>query len=405
MESQKPGRSCFHLPRIRTWAVCLGAYCVVASSAPAFDPLSGDYTRAEPLDIRIVTYNHAGNFISNPSRDAAFNRILTSLDPDIICFQEFAGSVEPNDIVSRLNGVLPIPGGTWRVHFGLLGGMRTVVASRFSLLMTRTDTVPESSTRGVTMALVNLPTAHYPVNVYIMGVHLKCCGEPGGPEDESRQRSADAIANWLGDARGVTRPSGDNIVLPANTPIINLGDFNLVGGPQPENTLITGDLQDEATFGPDVKGDWDGSDMTDLAPIDPFTGNDFTWQGSNYYPPSRLDRFIYTDSVAYVANSFVLNSNTMTSAARAALGLQAGDTLPQNTSDHLPLAMDLRLVVTLGNGDCDSDGDVDLADFAAFQACFDKAFTPECLPADLTGLDRQIDLADYVVFASLLTGP
>ncbi|MBN1513818.1 MAG: endonuclease/exonuclease/phosphatase family protein [Phycisphaerae bacterium] len=405
MERRKPRRSYCPVPRARPWGMCLAVFCIVASSTAAFDPLSGDYTRDEPLDIRVVTYNHHGNFISDPGRDAAFNRILTALDPDVICFQEFSSSVEAGEIVARLNSVLPVPGGSWRVHFGLLGGTRTIVASRFAFLMTRTDTEPESSTRGVTMALVNLPAADYPVDLYIMGVHLKCCGDPGGPEDEDRQRSADAIANWIGDARGVARPSGNNIVLPANTPIINLGDFNLVGGPQPEDTLITGDIQDEITFGPDVKGDWDGSDLTDLAPLDPFTGDDFTWQGSNYYPPSRLDRLIYTDSAVIVANSFVLNSTTMTPAARAALGLQADDTLPESSSDHLPVAMDLRLAVTLGNGDFDLDGDVDLADFAAFQGCFGSAYTPECLPADLTGLDRQITLADYVEFASRFTGP
>ncbi len=405
MKIKKPRRSYCLVPRLRSWVASLGVFCALASTALAFDPLNGDYTRDESLDIRVVTYNHQGNFISDSSRDAAFNRILAALDPDVICFQEFSSSVEAGEIVARLNSVLPVPGESWRVHFGLLGGTRTVLASRFAFLMTRTDTVPESSTRGVTMALVNLPAADYPVDVYIMGVHLKCCGDPGGPEDEDRQRSADAIANWLGDARGVARPSGNNIVLPANTPVINLGDFNLVGGPQPEDTLITGDIQDQATFGSDVKGDWDVSDLTDLGPVDPFTGDDFTWQGSQSYPPSRLDRFFYTDSAVVVANSFVLNSATMTPAARAALGLQYGDTLPQNSSDHLPIAMDLRLAVTLGNGDFDSDGDVDLADFAAFQNCFGSTFATECLPADLTGLDRQIDEADYIEFASLLMGP
>ena len=97
-------------------------------------------------------------------------------------------------------------------------------------------------------------------------------GDPGGSEDASRQDSADAIANWLGDARGVTRPSGDNVTLPPDTPMINLGDFNLVGGPQPENTLITGDIQDEGTYGPDVKGD---SNSTMWAVVLPFAGRSF----------------------------------------------------------------------------------------------------------------------------------
>ena len=336
----------------------LALACWAGRPALGFDPLAGDYSKDDPLDVRIVSYNHHGEFIETPSRDAAFHRILTALNPDIICFQEFGDAVSAATIANRLDTILPVSGGSWQIHLGLLGGIRTVIASRYPLTMTRTDTIPASSTRGVTIALADLPDADYDVDVYLLGVHLKCCGEAGGSEDASRQDSADAIANWLGDARGVTRPSGNNVVLPADTPMISLGDFNLVGGPQPEDTLITGDIQDEGEYGSDVKGDWDVSDMTDLHPTDPFTGDDFTWQGSYSYPPSRLDRFFFTDSVVTVANSFILNTDTMTPAALSAAGLQATDTLPDYASDHLPLAMDLRLASTpecTGDPDCDDD--------------------------------------------------
>ena len=93
-----------------------------------------------------------------------------------------------------------------------------MIASRFPLSMTRIDTIPASSTRGVTIALADLPDTDYDRDVYLLGVHLKCCGDPGGSEDASRQDSADAIANWLGDARGVSRPSGDQVTLPPDTP-------------------------------------------------------------------------------------------------------------------------------------------------------------------------------------------
>ncbi|HSW45084.1 MAG TPA: endonuclease/exonuclease/phosphatase family protein, partial [Phycisphaerae bacterium] len=335
--------------------LCL--FCLVpVGSLWAFDPLSGDLSKDSPQDIRIVTYNHAQNFIQTPSRDAAFNRILTALGPDLICFQEFGSSVTQTTITNRLNAIMPLQSGSWQVHLGLLGGTRTVIASRFPLTLKRTDTIPASSTRGVTLALADLPNATYPRDIYLLGVHLKCCGVAGGSEDASRQASADAIANWLGDARGVARSSGNNIVLAADTPMIALGDFNLVGGPQPENTLITGNIQNEAAYGPDVKGDWDNSNMTDLMPTDPFTSDTFTWQGSASYPPSRLDRFFFTDSVTTVTNSFILNTNTMTPAALAAAGLQAGDTLPDNSSDHLPVAMDVRIVAApecTTNGECD----------------------------------------------------
>jgi len=344
--------------RVRRLALIAAYSAIVAAGLHAGDPLSGDFSKNDPLDIRLVAYNHNRNFIEDSSRDAAFNRILTALNPDIISFEEFSSSTSQSDVANRLNSILPTPGG-WRIHFGLLGGIRTVIASRFPLTMTRTDTIPSSSTRGVTLALADLPDADYDVDVYLLGVHLKCCGSAGGSEDASRQDSADAIANWLGDARGVSRPSGDRITLPANTPMIAMGDFNLVGGPQPENTLITGNIQDQGRYGPDVKGDWDVSDMTNLNPTDPFTGDDFTWQGNGRFPPSALDRFIFTDSAVTVAACFVLNTDTMTPPALSNSGLHAGDTLPSNTSDHLPIVMDLRLAVSCpdadGDGVCDAN--------------------------------------------------
>ncbi|MFQ5490582.1 MAG: endonuclease/exonuclease/phosphatase family protein, partial [Phycisphaerae bacterium] len=323
--------------------------------AQAYDPLVGDFSKADPLDVRIVAYNHNRSFIENSGKDAAFDRILIALNPDIICFEEFTSAIAPNDVANRLNSILPTGGAGWQIHFGLLGGIRTVLASRYPLLMTRTDTIPAASTRGVTLALADLPDVDYPVDVYLLGVHLKCCGSPGGSEDAKRQASADAMANWMGDARGVARPSGENIALPTDTPMIALGDFNLVGGPQPETTILTGNIQDTGTYGPAVKGDWDGSNLTNLNPLDPFTGDNFTWQGSGSFNPSPLDRMFFTDSVMTVANSFVLNTDTMTATALTNAGLQAGDTLPSNTSDHLPIVLDMRLSAAgcMINADCD----------------------------------------------------
>ena len=177
---------------------------VLGPAASAFDPLNGDYTRDDPLDVRIVSYNHHGDFIETPSKDAAFNRILTALDPDIICFQEFSSAVSQGDVADRLDSVLPISGGSWQIHFGLLGGIRTVIASRCPLTMTRIDTIPASSMRGVTIALADLPDADYDLDVYLLGVHLKCCGDPGGPEDAQR--------------RTAPMPSPTGWVMPAGSP-------------------------------------------------------------------------------------------------------------------------------------------------------------------------------------------
>jgi hypothetical protein len=50
-----------------------------------------------------------------------------------------------------------------------------------------------------------------------------------------------------------------------------------------------------------------------------------------------------------------------------------------------------------GDGDCDDDGDVDLADFARFQACFGGPSEGACEPANMVG-DAMIGLDDLAAF-------
>lgn len=58
-------------------------------------------------------------------------------------------------------------------------------------------------------------------------------------------------------------------------------------------------------------------------------------------------------------------------------------------------------------GDCDSDGDVDLQDFLAFQACFTGPggpVDPGCECVDFDG-DDDVDLLDFFAFQTAFTGP
>ncbi|MCK4658548.1 MAG: hypothetical protein KAV82_03415 [Phycisphaerae bacterium] len=63
--------------------------------------------------------------------------------------------------------------------------------------------------------------------------------------------------------------------------------------------------------------------------------------------------------------------------------------------------------VAHGNGNCDGDSDVDLADFAEFQVCFDQEIVAGsgCAPANMIGTDGWIDLADFAEFAAAMIGP
>jgi tetratricopeptide (TPR) repeat protein len=77
------------------------------------------------------------------------------------------------------------------------------------------------------------------------------------------------------------------------------------------------------------------------------------------------------------------------------------DTTPiidQTTLDYI------ETTANRDKADIDSDGDVDLADFALLQACLaksDELTTPECMPADLNG-DGTVNLDDYQIFQKKL---
>lgn len=356
----------------------LAGWLVWSISSPSFayDPDNGDFSKENATDIRVMSYNTLQQFIYNPAKDDAFRRILQAISPDIIIFQEFRSPTE-YEIKTRLNNILSY-GQPWQVFEGQYDGMRTVLASRYSLSRTHQDTFPTSSTRGVTLGLVDLPDATYSRDLYIMGVHLKCCQDP--EEEESRQQSCDAIAAWMGDARDAPGLGHNYISLPQDTPMVVVGDFNIHywADVQQDDTLRTGDIQDNATYGVDVKGDWDNTDITDLKPADPYTGCINTFHSSGSTPYWRFDRFYYTDSVLTVVHGFILNTTKMNYTQLAAAGLEMYDTTESYSSDHLPLVMDVHIppppptpVPTstpmpqfiISSGDYNGDGTADIAVF------------------------------------------
>ncbi len=71
-------------------------------------------------------------------------------------------------------------------------------------------------------------------------------------------------------------------------------------------------------------------------------------------------------------------------------------------------AVAAQLVPAAKPADFDQDGDVDLEDFAAFQACFNGPNAPPAVgcsvPADLDG-DGDVDLVDFSRFQACFNGP
>jgi len=336
---------------------------LAAVAGHAFDPANGDFAKEAPEQIRVLSYNVEGAFMLNSDLDGAFERIIKAIQPDIIAFQEISYIwPEPGplreigkpsadkeaiillDIKWRLENYFP--GTTWTLLRGIFdNGIYNALATRFEFVpgTTITGTIPYSGARGVTAALIDLPDTTFGVtDLYVMAVHFKS-GQTLDDHRE-RQRHADAIVSWMRDAR----TSGGGIELASSTPMLLVGDTNLGYNGRgdawpyhPARTLRDGDVFDTMTFGADSSPDWDGTDSTDAAPYDHINGNPHTCSSREASPTSRLDRFIYTDSVLHVAHRFILNTQTMSPAALAKAGLQSGDTA--DASNHFPAVVDFAL--------------------------------------------------------------
>jgi len=294
--------------------------------------------------VRLVSYNMLWNGLIK--RPEYFDRILRALRPDVICFQEVArsfrdagrasskGRAAGDAVHRRLDEILPLgDAGHWNIH----QHGTNLIASRWALTMTN-DAAPSTSEPRQAMALADLPDRDYPVDLYVISAHYKCCGKLGSSEDQRRQHQSDGNVSWF---RELREPGGQ-ATLPEGTPFVICGDLNLVGGPQILDTLVTGNIVNEAIFGPDSPPDWDGTPLTDALPLHNTGPASYTWRDDKArFAPGRLDVVVYTDSAMRVAKAFVLNTLEMSDTDLHRHGLQRQDTA--QASDHLPLVVDFDL--------------------------------------------------------------
>jgi endonuclease/exonuclease/phosphatase family metal-dependent hydrolase len=336
-------------------------------------------------DLRVVSYNVEFDTIfsdTNSVQAAKIARILQVLRPDVLNLQEIYDHTAA-DVASLMNTLLPLPGGE---SWSAFQGFDNVIVSKYPLSMTRSSTVPNPPSTSYAIGLVDLPDDQFAKDFYFMNGHFKCCGG----FDDQRQRQADGLVNWMRDAR----TAGGTVNLPAGTPMAVVGDLNIVESLAPLNTLLSGDIVNEATFGSDSPPDWDGSSLADAHPLHNVAGPaDYTWwNGPDSFAPGRLDYVLYTDSVIAVSQSFVLNTVTMTPAQRAVSGLLQYDVAnsPPDNFDHLPLVVDFRFPLP---GDYNSDGAVNALDYDTWKAAFGSTNAA----ADGNG-DGTVDAADYTVW-------
>jgi endonuclease/exonuclease/phosphatase family metal-dependent hydrolase len=323
----------------------------VPSPRPGETPSSAGFLqKPSPSDIRVMSFNVNWDSIfpdNDPqndrlreySRGAAFARILQAVRPDVLCLNEINPVRDPQQVGDILDSALPLENGRkWQTF----RGKDDVLAARFDLRMGTDQLVHGSAgTLGQAAALVDLPDAEYKTDLYMICAHFKASGGQGNIQ--ARQKQADAIIAWIADAE----TPGDKVDLPADTPVIVLGDLNVYDTDPAHHltTLLTGDIENEKQYGPDSKPDWDGTDLADTLPHHNGTGQEtYTWRDDTQeFNPGALDRILYTDSVASVENGFVLDTMEMPEDQLASAGLQPGDVMldpAKGIYDHLPLAVD-----------------------------------------------------------------
>lgn len=254
----------------------------------------------------------------------AFPRILTALQPEIIGFQEIYSHSADQTLV-RIASILPLTG---NAHWYASKVDPDIVAvSRFPITQT-------FAVEGNGVFLLDL-RPRYESDLLLIVAHPPCC-----TDDAGRQFEIDAMMAFIREAKA----AGGVLDIAPNTPIILIGDFNLVGASQQLKTLLTGEIINTAQFGAGFRPDWDGSDFADLTPRHVASPNFFTWLNpSGSFSPGRLDYMIYSNSVLDVTNSFALFTPEMPGDSLAAYHLLTNDTEAANSSDHLPIIGDFAL--------------------------------------------------------------
>ncbi len=438
-----------HTPKTSAVLALLAA----CSSASAFDPINGDWSKTDATDLRVMTWNVQDGICS--SNDKVNNigdwngivRIIAAMQPDVLILQECGdnsgnGTGGGADNVNTLGQVIelmmhggpdPFEGGSVEVYVQLFlpdydlphvfvssnsdGFNRNVIMSRYPFAdingggATLSDFVigPDAyqsggtgGIRGFQWAEIDLPDDVYAGDLVIGNAHLKAGGSSSDFADrrEASENTAYFIDYYYnGAGTGVSDPNGrvflptTGSVLDENTPVIWGGDLNQRPGNGPVEFLT------RAQFLGGTDGtDRDRSDSTRDFAVQPVSGETST-QGSN----SKLDYLCWQDSIAEARRTFIFRSiGSGMSASNLPFPL---DSFPGNpvaassiASDHRPVLADF--ILPLAPDTCAADlaepfGVLNFFDIAAYIGLFNAGDAAADF-AEPFGTVNFFDIAEYI---------
>tara|TARA_B100001758_G_scaffold143649_1_gene123743 strand:- start:408 stop:2408 length:2001 start_codon:yes stop_codon:yes gene_type:complete len=297
-----------------------------------------DFSKNDPNDLRLMTYNVLSNGLKSNSRIDEHRRIFASVNADIITYQE-CGNTTYNDVLNFLNtSSVYYP----YIYSNSISGNLTI--SKYPSIQSW------QVANKIDAELIDLPDSIYSTDILILNGHPPCCSN-----NQGRQENFDALIQFIHDAKTI----GGIIDLPFNTPISFSGDMNLVGYSEQYYTIVNGSISDTVMFGNGGFPDWDNTPFTDQICYFNDKKIAYTWDKwsptAGDFPPGRLDFVFFTNSVMSVNKSFIISTEHMNSSLLTQNNLFLNDS---DASDHLPVIVDFILPMLTGctdTGACNYD--------------------------------------------------
>jgi exonuclease III len=282
--------------------------------------------KLDETDLRIVSYNIERDQLFESANKEAHKRIFQAIEPDIIGFQEIYDHTaqQTADLIEEF-----LPSAAGEQWYSSKVTTDIIVVSRF----------PISSSFAIDQNAAFLLDLNqkYQRDFLFVNAHTPCCSNEDG-----RQKEIDNFMAFIRDAK----EEGGSLTLDEGTPIVIVGDMNLVGLKQQQTTLVTGDIVNTNIYGEAFLPDWDSTYFADTKPPTTHMPSTFTWynEGSSY-APGRLDYVVYTNSIMESKNNYSLFTKALPQDSLSLYNLQSDDVT--SVADHLPVIVDFSFPPTV----------------------------------------------------------
>ncbi len=282
--------------------------------------------KAADTDFRFCTYNVLRDNIFESDARGAYTGILQTIDPDVIIFQEIYDHTSSQTLNRLLNVFNALDNSSqWYAEDR---GSDNIIISKYPIIYSR-----EVAGNGIFVINRN------GVEVMIANIHLPCCSR-----DAEREREIDRILEFIRDSKAGV----ENFTLKSNSPIIISGDTNFVGNSDQVDAFMQGDIFNNNTYGSDFEIDWDEDGLQEIIAFTTNRNSLYTWQSDfSSFSAGRLDYIFYSDYGLEVLNSFVLDTEALSSEERQEWNLNRNDS--KTASDHLPIVADFKLNPVVSN--------------------------------------------------------